>query len=261
MNQQPSAAVSAVIITKNEEKNIAECIESLAWADEIVVVDSGSDDRTVEIAKGYTDQVYVKTWEGQGMQKNYAVDLARGPWIFSIDADERVSREAAEEIQRIVRNPEFKIYAMRRKNYYRGQWIRFAGWWPDWVKRLFIKGEARFNDLVIHESLQSARPAGRLSNPLHHYSFHSVDEFIERAHRYSTHAARAQYRAGKRATLWTAVSHSMFTLFQTYILRLGILEGAAGVLIAASQSVGVFYRYMLIRELSLDGKDPGVDEQ
>jgi len=206
----------------------------------------------MEIARTYTDKVFLKEWAGQGIQKNRAVELAQGPWIFSIDADERVTPELAEEIRRVTINSAFRAYALRRKNIYRGQWIRFGGWWPDWITRLFIKGEARFNDRVIHEALQVEAPVGKITNPLLHYSFRSAGDFVERAHRYSIHAAPDIYRGGKRATLWTAVSHSLFTLFQTYILRLGFLEGGAGVLIAVSNCVGVFYRYMILRELSLN---------
>ena len=246
----PAPRISATIITKNEERNIADCLRTLAWADEIVVLDSGSTDSSMEIARTYTDKVFKKEWAGQGLQKNRAAALAQGPWIFSIDADERVTPELAEEIRSVTINSTFKTYAMRRKNIYRGQWIRFGGWWPDWITRLFIKGEAQFNDRVIHDALQAEPPVGKLTNPLLHYSFRSAGDFVERAHRYSVHTSREMYREGRRATLWTAVSHSFFTLFQTYLLRLGFLAGGAGALIAVSNCVGCFYRYMILRELS-----------
>lgn len=252
----PSPGISATIITKNEERNIADCLNTLTWADEIVVLDSGSTDRTMEIARAYTDKVFMKAWAGQGLQKNRAIALAQGPWIFSIDADERVIPELAEEIRRVTVKSPYRAYAMRRKNIYRGQWIRFGGWWPDRVTRLFIKGEAYFNDRVIHEALQVKAPTGKITNPLLHYSFRSAGDFVERAHRYSIYAAPDMYREGRRATLWTAVSHSFFTLIQTYILRLGFLSGGAGALIAVSNCVGCFYRYMLLRELSLNESNP-----
>ncbi|MEE8540658.1 MAG: hypothetical protein V3S66_03265 [Desulfobacterales bacterium] len=163
--------------------------------------------------------------------------------------------ELAEEIRRVTINSSLRAYAMRRKNIYRGRWIRFGGWWPDWITRLFIKGEAQFNDRVIHEALQVKAPVGKITNPLLHYSFLSAGDFVERAHRYSIHAAPDMYREGRRATLWTAVSHSLFTLFKFYILRLGVLEGGAGVLIAVSNCVGCFYRYMILRELSIGRPD------
>lgn len=247
----PAPRISATIITKNEERNIADCLSSLAWADEIVVLDSGSTDRTLEIARNYTDKVFMKEWAGQGLQKNRAVALAQGPWIFSIDADERVMPELAEEIRRVTINSPVRAYSMRRKNFYRGQWIRFGGWWPEWITRLFIKGEAQFNNRIIHDALQVEPPVGKLANPLHHHSYRAAEEFMERDYRYSVHTAREMYREGRRATLWTAVSHSLFTLFQFYLLRLGFLEGGAGVLIAVSRFTGCFYRYMILRELSI----------
>lgn len=256
----PAPGISATIITKNEERNIADCLSTLAWADEIVVLDSGSTDRTMEIARTYTDKVFMKEWAGQGLQKNRAVALAQGPWIFSIDADERVMPELAEEIRRVTIDSPFRAYAMRRKNIYRGQWIRFGGWWPDWITRLFIKGEAQFNDRVIHEAIQVKAPVGKITNPLLHYSFRSAGDFVERAHRYSIHAAPDMYREGRRATLWTAVSHALFSLFQTYLLRLGFLEGGTGALLAVSNCVGCFYRYMILRELSLNESNPKAEK-
>jgi len=247
--------ISATIITKNEERNIADCLSTLTWADEIVVLDSGSTDRTMEIARTFTDKVFMKEWAGQGLQKNRAVALAQGPWIFSIDADERVMPELAEEIRRVTINSPHRAYAMRRKNFYRRQWIRFGGWWPEWITRLFIKSEAQFSNRIIHEALQVEPPVGKLTNPLHHHSYRAAEEFMERDHRYSVLAAREMNREGRRATLWTAVSHSLFTLFQFYILRLGFLDGGAGVLIAVSRFTGCFYRYMILRELSINHPD------
>jgi glycosyltransferase involved in cell wall biosynthesis len=248
--------ISATIITKNEEANIAECLESLSWADEIVVLDSGSTDRTMDIARKYSDKVFAEPWKGQGHQKNRAVELAQGPWIFSIDADERVTPELAQEIRNAVQNASSDVYALRRKNFYKDQWIRHGGWWPDYVKRLFRKDKAQFNDRVIHDSLQTASRVGKLSNPLHHYSFRSVEDFLDRAYWYAAHQAREMYREGRRASAWTAISHAGVALFQSYFLRLGFMEGGAGLLIAVSNFAGVFYRYMILRELSLHGEYP-----
>lgn len=246
---QARSSISATIITKNEAANIAACIESLSWADEIVVVDSGSTDETVAIAKRYTEKVFVETWQGQGRQKNRAAELASGPWILSVDADERVSSELAREIRQAVASGDAAVYAMRRKNLYKGQWVRHCGWWPDWVKRLFRKGEARFSDDVIHDSLHSERPVRKLAAPLEHHSFHSPEDFLMRAYWYAHHQARELHRKGRRASVWTAVSHGAFALLQTYFLRLGFLDGAAGLLVAVSNGVGVFYRYMMLRDL------------
>jgi glycosyltransferase involved in cell wall biosynthesis len=242
--------ISATIITKNEADNIAGCLESLSWADEIVVLDSGSADDTVQISRDYTDKVFIEPWPGQGRQKNRAIELAQGPWIFSIDADERPTPELVVEIKQAVSNGTHKAFAMRRKNFYRDKWIRHCGWWPDWVTRVFKKGEVHFNSNIIHESLQVPYTIGRLSHPLNHYSFDSPEDFLQRACWYAHHKAREKYDQGKRASSWTALSHAGFAFVQTYFLRLGFLDGSAGLLVATSNFVGVFYRYMILRELS-----------
>lgn len=245
--------ISATIITKNEEDNITACIQSLSWVDEIVVVDSGSTDNTVAIAKQYTDKVFVETWRGQGHQKNRAVELAQGPWIVSLDADERVGPELAEEICRAIQENPDVAYTVRRKNMYQGQWIRHCGWWPDWVKRVFRKGTARFSADVIHDSLQPETPVKRLHHPIEHHSFHSPGDFLNRAYWYAHHQAIEMHRNGRKASAWTAISHALFTLLQTYFLRLGFLDGAAGLMVAVSNGVGVFYRYMMLRDFNLKG--------
>jgi glycosyltransferase involved in cell wall biosynthesis len=259
MQKDPNTRISATIITLNEEKKIRECLESISWADEIVVLDSESNDRTVEIARDYTDKVFVEPWAGQGAHKNRAIDLAQGPWIFSIDADERVTPELAKEIRDAADKGIHDAYALRRKNLYRGQWIRHSGWWPDWVTRLFRKDEARFNDRVIHEALTMGGPIGRLEEPLLHYSFEDVGSFIDRASRYATHLAEMMYRQGKRASLLTALSHASFECLNTYLFQRGFLDGGAGVLIAVSNGVGTFYKYMMLREKCLR-RDPDLDQ-
>jgi glycosyltransferase involved in cell wall biosynthesis len=241
--------ITATVITKNEEANIAACLESLSWVDEIVVLDSCSTDGTVDIARRYTEKVFVEPWRGQGHHKNRAVELAQGPWIISVDADERVTPELAREIRQAISEGKATAYAMRRKNFYQSQWIRHCGWWPDWVKRVFRKGTAQFSQDIIHDSLQTPPPIGRLANPILHHSFHSAEDFLERARWYAHNQAREMFAAGRRASAWTAVSHSCFGFLQTYIFRLGFLDGTAGLLIAVSNFVGIFYRYMMLRDL------------
>ncbi len=246
--------ISATIITKNEAQNIAACLSSLSWADEIVVVDSGSTDDTVKIAKTYTDQVFVEQWQGQGHQKNKAAELARGPWIFSVDADERPTPELVEEIKSAIVRGDHAAYAMRRKNFYKNQWVKHCGWWPDWVTRVFRKGEAYFSDDVIHDSLQVSSPIGRFSHPLHHYSFKSPEDFLQRASWYAFNQSREMYRNGRTASAWTALSHGIFAFIQAYFFRLGFLDGAAGLLVSTSNFIGVFYRYMMLRELCRESR-------
>ena len=242
--------ISATVITKNEEANIAACLESLAWADEIVVLDSGSSDKTVEIAKKYTSMVFVEPWRGMGTQKNRAVELARGPWIVALDADERISSELALEIRKAISDNVPAAYAIRRKNFYQGRWVRHCGWWPDWVIRVFRKEHARFSDHIIHESIRSNAPVKKLSHAIIHHSFTSAQDFVHRAAWYARHKAVEMHRNGRRASVWTAVSHAGYAFWHTYVIRLGVLDGAAGLLIAVSNGVGVFYRYMILRDLN-----------
>lgn len=246
--------ISATVITKNEERNIGDCLESLSWADEIIVLDSGSTDKTVDIAKRYTNKVFVEHWRGMGAQKDRAVELASGPWIISLDADERVTAESGKEIRNVIGDGRAQAYAMRRKNYYQDQWIRHCGWWPDWVTRVFTKGQAHFSNEAIHASLQTSATVGKLTHPIVHYSFNSPEDFLGRTRSYAQHQAREMYRNGRRASVWTAISHAGFAFLHTYLTRLGFLDGAAGLLISVSNFVGVFYRYMMLRHLNLNAE-------
>lgn len=241
--------ISAIVITKNEANNIADCLESLSWADEIVIVDSGSTDETVEIANQYTDKIFVESWRGQGRQKNRAIELARGPWIVSIDADERVPSALAAEIREAIGKDPDCVFTVRRKNMYQGRWIRHCGWWPDWVVRVFRKDRAQFSAHIIHESIQTSLPVKKFSHALVHHSFESPQDFLNRAAWYAHHKAVEMHRDGRSASALTAISHACYSFLHTYFIRLGLLDGAAGLLIAISNFVGVFYRYMIIREL------------
>ena len=245
--------ISAIIITKNEQANIEACLESLKWTDEIVVVDSGSTDDTIALARRYTDKVYVEEWCGQGVQKNRAIEYAKGPWIVSVDADERVPEALAREIRDAINQNHAFAYSVKRKNYYQNQWIRHSGWWPDWVTRVFQKGKAGFSDDVIHESVQVMSKVYKLRSALDHHSFTCPMDFLNRASWYAYHQAHAMYAKGRKASTWTAFSHAGFALIQAYLLRLGFLDGSAGLLIAASNCTGVFYRYMILRDLCRSG--------
>jgi glycosyltransferase involved in cell wall biosynthesis len=175
------ATISATVITYNEEADIAECLRSLGWADEIIVVDSCSPDRTVEIAKRYTQHVYVRPWPGFSEQKNFAVGMATGDWVLHIDADERVTEQLREEIIQTINSPNAcDGYHIPRVNHWLGHPIRHSGWYPDYVLRLFRKGKATCVG-VSHETFVVDGAEGRLQNPLIHYSYRSVQEHAERA--------------------------------------------------------------------------------
>jgi len=249
--------ISVTVITLNEERNIEECLSSCSWADEIVVVDSCSKDRTVEIARQFTDKVFVEEWKGQGAHKNLAVQEATKAWVFSIDADERVTPELADEIRSAVMQARHDAYALKRKNLYRGKWIKRGGWWPDKVKRLFRKEKARFNNAVIHDALQVDGSVGELKNPLIHYPRRSAIDFAERAVRYSEATAREKFEQGQTIGWAGAIGHTVFAFIDTYIRRAGFLDGGEGFLVAFSNAAGVLYRYALLREMVEDKRLKG----
>lgn len=246
--------ISCIIIAKNEERNIGACLESLGWADEIIVVDSGSADRTKEICARYPRVIYSDhPWQGFGPQKNRALGLATSEWVFSIDADERVTPELAEEILGVISRPSHDAYLVRRKNFYRGSWVRRSGWWPDEVLRLFRRGAARFNDRIVHESVEFNGPAGRLVNPLEHHSYHSAGDFISRVDRYSTLGAHLLKERGKKAGTTSVLARTVMAFLRSYVFRMGFLDGRAGLLIAFSTAEVTFYKYMKLSEAA-DGQ-------
>lgn len=238
------------MIVKDEERNIKACLESLAWADEIIVVDSGSTDRTREICASYPKVVFRDyPWQGFGPQKNKALDLASSEWVFSIDADERVTPELASEILKAVTGPTHDAYLVKRKNIFQGVWVRRSGWWPDEVLRLFRRGSARFNDRIVHESLEYKGRPGVLENPLEHHSYTGAGDFISRVDHYSTLGARLLHERGKRAGTAAILARTVLAFLRSYVFKRGFLDGRAGLLIAFSTAEVTFYKYMKLAEL------------
>lgn len=251
-----NVTISATIITYNEEHNIAGCLASLDFADEIVVVDSGSRDRTREICEQYPKvHFHVYPWEGFGVQKNRAVKLATGEWIISIDADETVTKELATEIRRILQNSTCDGYTVMRKNFYRGRWVRHSGWWPDRILRLFRKERGRFSDRLVHEAVMLDGPLGRIEQCIEHHSFRNVGDFFRKGESYSTLGARLMFERGETTSAINALFRSAFAFFRTLVLKRGFLDGSTGVLIAFSNAMGVFYRHMKCLELQSDRHD------
>ena len=241
--------LSVVIITLNEEAKVKDCLESVAWADEIVVVDSFSKDNTVEIAREYTDKIYQRKFAGFGEQKNFALSKASGDWILSIDADERVTSELQEEIARTLANPRACGYYVRRKSYFSGKWIKHCGWWPDYILRLFRKDCGHFSDRLVHEAVKVNGPTAKLKNPLEHRPFSSTNDLFKKADEYSTLGARVMLAEGKRCSCYNALTHSVLAFIKTYFIRRGILDGWRGLAISFSNAAGVFYRYMKCLEM------------
>ncbi len=244
------ARLSVTVITANEEDNIAACLESVRWAEDIVVLDSGSTDRTVEIARRYTDRVLTAPWEGFSRNKNLALEYAREPWVFSLDADERVTAELGEEIRGVVAaDGPADGYRVARRNYFCGRWIRHLGWWPDYSVRLFRRGKGRFTDREVHESVAVDGRVDALRHPLEHYTYRSLSDFVGRMDRYSQLAARELDKRGRRLRWGELLWRPWFTFLNLYLLKRGFLEGQAGFTLAALYSMYNFLKYAKLAEI------------
>jgi glycosyltransferase involved in cell wall biosynthesis len=241
--------ISAIIITKDEEQNIRECLESVSWMDEIVVLDSGSSDRTAEIAREFTPEVFVTDWPGYGAQKNRALDKAKCEWIFSLDADERVTPELRLEIESAISSAEHTGYRIPRLSSYCGRFMKHGGWWPDYVTRLARRGQCRFSDSLVHESLNIDGTQGTFSNPIIHYTYRTMDDVTMMIHRYSSASAQMMYEKGKTSSLPKALGRAFWTFIRTYFLRLGMLDGKEGLLLALSNAEYTYYKYIKLSYL------------
>ena len=243
--------LSVIVITFNEEDRLRTCLDSVAWADEIVVVDAESQDKTAQIAREFTDQVLIRPWPGFAAQKNFGLEHASGDWILSLDADEEVSRELREDVTQVLAQPEgAEGYAVPRRNIFLGQWIRHGGLYPDWQVRLFRRGAGRFLDRDVHESVQVSGRVGRLRGHIVHRSYQGVADFFERANRYSTLAADELRRSGTRARARELLARPLGRFLATYVLKLGFLDGRKGLLLAALYAYYVFMRTAKVWEAS-----------
>jgi len=253
------ARLSVAIITHDEARNIAHCLRSVQFADEVVVVDHASGDGTRDIAAQAGARVTeTADWPGFGAQKNRAIEACSGDWILSLDADERVSEALRAEIEATIAEPRFDVYEMPRRSTYCGRFIRHGGWWPDYCTRLFRRGSASFADVRVHERLITDRPVGRLTQPLIHYSFRSLDDVLAKMNRYSSDSAATLAARGRVPGLATAIVHGLAAFLRTYVFRLGFLDGRYGFLLAVSNAEGSYYRYvkaMLAADTSRDDRE------
>ncbi len=242
--------LSITVITHNEEQNIVPCLESARWADEIVVLDSGSTDRTVELARQFTERVFTVAWEGFGKTKNRAVDAATMPWIFVLDADERITPELRQEIEGILRTDgPLDGYRVPRRNFFCGRFIRHLGWYPDYSIRLFRKERGRFVEREVHESVQVQGRVGTLVHPMLHYTYRSLSDFLQRLDRYSTLAARELVKQGKKPVWGELVWRPFLTFLKLYFLQRGFLDGRDGYTLAFLYSTYTLVKYAKAREL------------
>ena len=235
--------LSVIIITKNEAAHIGDCLDSVSFADEIIVVDSGSTDQTRQIAEDRGAKVTLTDWPGFGPQKNRALDLATGEWVLSIDADERVTPELKQEILQVLEQPQADSYQIARLSNYCGRWIRHSGWWPDHVLRLFKRGTARFTDAAVHESVQTSSRVETLASHFLHYPYTNLEMHIAKINHYSSEAAAMMHARGKKTSVLGAVGHAIWTFIRIYVIRRGFLDGKEGFILAAMGATGSLYRY------------------
>ncbi len=242
-------SLSVAIIALNEEERIRACLESVAWADEIVVVDSGSYDKTVAIAREFTDRVLFHAWEGYGAQKNFALAQCQGNWVLALDADERVSEALREEIVTALAGPTHVGYLIPRRNFFQGAWVRHGGWYPDYQLRLFRRGRGAFTPSAVHESVRVDGPVGRLRAPLVHQSYRGIEDFVARANRYSELAARELAATGRGGSLADLLLRPAWRFLSMYVLRAGFLDGGRGLVLAVLYAHYVFLRAAKVREI------------
>ena len=241
--------LSVTIITLNEEKNIRDALESVKWAYEIVVVDSGSSDKTVDICKEYTEKVFYNPWPGYMAQKNFAVDKATYQWILSIDADERVTPRLVKEIQEVLQYPKADAYAMPRHVFYLGKWIDHSGWYPDYKVRLFRKDNARWGGINPHDVVIVNGKVEYLKGDLNHYTYKDISHHVNTINNYTTISAGEYLKLDKKANLWDIILRPAATFFKKYFLKQGFRDGFPGFVIAVSSAYYVFLKYAKLWEL------------
>jgi glycosyltransferase involved in cell wall biosynthesis len=237
--------LSVILITNNEAHNIGGCLESVAFADEVVVVDSGSTDGTVALAQSRGARVVsTSDWPGFGPQKNRALDYATGDWVLSIDADERVTPELKASILGAMEAATFDAWMLNRRSSFCGQYMAHSGWSPDWVVRLVRRGTARFSASLVHERLEPRGPVGRLQGRLLHESMRDFESVIDKLDRYSTAGAQALMARGVKGSMGKSLGHGLWAFLRTYVVRLGFLDGRLGLALAISNAEGTYYRYL-----------------
>lgn len=242
--------LSAAVITKDEEDKIGDCLDSLSFTDEIVVVDSGSTDRTVEIARAKGAKVVHNDWEGHIQQKNFAIVQTRGEWVLSVDADERVSARLRAEILKKLENPDADGYAVPRLVYYINRWIRHCGWYPARKTRLFRRDKGRWTGENPHDRLDVDGKVKNLDGDLYHLSFDNISDHLRTIDRFTEIAARERVAKGARAGLFAIALRPPATFIKMYFLKLGFLDGVPGLIVSALSAYHVFCKYMRISEMN-----------
>jgi len=242
--------LSCVIICKNEERNIKACLESIKWADEIILVDAESTDKTVEIAKKYTDKIFIKKWEGFSVQRKFGLEQCTGEWIFPMDADERCTEELKNEILSVINSSNVKENGFRipRKSFYRNYWIKYCGWYPGYQLRLFKRAKSGVTDRLVHEGYFVEGETGTLKNNILHYTISSIRDYIEKINHYSTLQAIEKSKRGK-VGFWDLILRPVAAFLSEYIGRKGFLDGIPGIIICHFNMITNVLTYTKIWEM------------
>jgi len=246
------ARLSVIVITLNEERNFADCLEGVRWADEVIVVDSGSTDRTLEYVRRVTGNILSVSWEGYGAARNVALDRATGDWILWLDADERVTPDLAAEIKQVLNEDHDGIagYSVARRAYFLGRWIRHCGWYPSRVVRLFRRNRGRFTENRVHEHLVVDGSTAELRHDLLHYTDPDLHHYFSKFNTYTSLAARDLTDKGKEFHLLDAIVRPPIMFVKMYVVRLGFLDGVQGFILCVLSSLYVFAKYAKLWELS-----------
>lgn len=246
-----SKKLSVVIITKNEEENIRYCLESVKWADEIIIVDGYSKDRTIEICEEYTDKIFQYEQSNFAEAKNYGIEKSSGEWILSIDADEIVTYELQKEILKLISNNENNLvgYFIPRKNYFLGKWIKYCGWYPDFQLRLFKKDKGKFIKREVHERLRIEGNSGFLKSNILHHTYKSIFDYFYRFNRYTYLEANEMIKNGKKFRSYKVLFYPIALFIYMYFLRRGFMDGMHGFLLSVFSSFYEFIKYVKLWEL------------
>ncbi len=249
--------VSVTIITKNEEKNIKKCIESVQFADEIILVDCGSIDRTISIAQQFGEKVKIfqKKWMGYAAQKNFALSQTKNDWVLSLDADEQITSFLAQEIQKRLKLDvgNFDGYYIPRKNYFLGRWIVHCGWYPDYQLRLFLKNKAHFNDKAVHEKVIPPPKTDKLKNSLEHYSYQNLGEYFSRLNDYTNLQSKAKEDNSLYRIFFVLGIKPIHRFFYMYFFKLGILDGWRGFLLSVLSGYYELLVFIKVIRLKIKG--------
>jgi len=248
-DSKSTASISALVITKNESENIQDCLASLGWVDEIVVVDAESTDETVAYAKAFTEKIFIRQWEGFAAAKNFALSQCTGEWVLWIDADERVTPELREEIfMTLNASPDAGGFEMPRLANFLGKWIRHGGWYPGYVLRLFRRAAGRFDDKQVHEGVRVDGKIVRFKNHLLHYTDRNLQHYFEKFNRYTTLAADELHHRGRRFHLWDLLLRPAWFFLRMYAFKAGFLDGIHGLILALVSAAYVFTKYAKLWE-------------